>query len=71
LPHLPARFEHVVDRMCRKLLGVEMTPDLLETACIAVDRTPDHIVTDGSPVATFRFAQLLVALLDTPDHMTR
>jgi uncharacterized protein (DUF1800 family) len=68
---LPARFDDIVDRICRMVLGIPMSTMLLDTACIAVDRRPPQIITEGSPVATYRFTQLLLALLDNPDHMTR
>ena len=71
LPTLPARFDTVVDHLCRTLLGKPATLTLTETACLAVDVFPDHRVDELSPVYKYRLGLLILSLLDTPDHMGR
>lgn len=68
---LPVRFGELVDRICRLLLAKPKTEALLATAVAAVDTQPDEIITATHPVIRWRTPALLLAVLDTPDHMTR
>ena len=71
LGRMPVRFDALVDRLCRLILSRPSNPRLLDTAVKAVDTQPDQIITSAHVVVRKRMALLLVALLDTPDHMTR
>ena len=66
----PVRFDELVDRLCRLLLGKASNAQLLETAVLAVKVRADAMV-DRAHRAARRMPTLLLALLDTPDHMTR
>jgi len=68
---LPVRFDDLVDRICRLILGKASTEALLATAVRAVDTQPGEIITGVHRVIRWRTPALLLALLDTPDHMTR
>lgn len=71
LPPLPARFEAVVDGVSRRLLARPASATLIEAASTATDVAPQELLTDDNPLTSNRLAQLLTAVLDTPEHMTR
>lgn len=71
VPEWNLRFDLVVDHVCRRLLGRRSTPRLLGAACKAVDIRPGDRIDRDHPLVTWRMQQLLLALLDTPEHMSR
>lgn len=71
LPRLPARLDAVVERMSQLLLAKDLTDQMLQTACRAIDEDPSTIVDTDSSIYKWRIPLVLLALLDTPDHMSR
>lgn len=71
LPALPRPFHELVDHLCRLLLARPADDRLVLTACEATATTKTEQIDPTSPLLTRRFPVLLLALLDTPDHMTR
>jgi uncharacterized protein (DUF1800 family) len=71
LPSLPARFDDVVKRMCRLLLAQDPSDQMIDTACKAIDASPSTTVDEDSPIARWKVPLVLLALLDTPEHMSR
>jgi uncharacterized protein (DUF1800 family) len=71
LPPLPIRFNDLVDRYCRQILGQKSTKVLRRTASKAVDVPGDEMVEEDSQLVKWRLPQLILALLDSPNHMMR
>lgn len=71
LPDLPAPFSTVVDHVSRRILAREASDAIIDAAATAADASPDEEVTSDSGVVLHRFAQVITAVLDTPEHMTR
>ena len=71
MPDLPARFEDVVDHVCRQLLARPAGDALMDTACLAVDIPRRERITRDHRLLTWQLPWLLQSLLDTPQHMTR
>lgn len=71
LGRMPVKFEVLVDRLCRMILSTPSTPRLLDTAVKAVAVEPLEVITSDHVLVRHRMPLLLLALLDTPDHMTR
>lgn len=70
LGKMPVTFADLVDRMSRLLLAKPSNQRLLNTCVTAINVAADEIVTPAHR-AVRRMPTLLLALLDTPDHMTR
>jgi uncharacterized protein (DUF1800 family) len=71
MPALPARFDTVVDHVCRQLLARPANEDLVDTACLALDIPRRERITRDHRLVRWQTPWLLQALLDTPQHMTR
>jgi uncharacterized protein (DUF1800 family) len=71
LPTLPARFDVVVDHVCRQLLARPATADLQTAASIRLQMSGDQRVASQADLPTYKMTRLLGTLLDSPQHMTR
>jgi Protein of unknown function (DUF1800) len=71
MPPLPARFDVVVDHVCRQLLARPANDALIATASLAVGIPRRERITPDHRLVTWQTPWLLQALLDTPEHMTR
>jgi hypothetical protein len=71
MPALPARFDFVVDHICRRMLARPASEALIATACLATGVGRRERITRDHPVVTWKMPWLLQSLLDTPEHMTR
>ena len=71
LPQASIRFDRFVDHLCRVLLGRGSTPVLLDAACEGTGTGVAEVVTADHAVIRWKFARLVAALLDSPEHMTR
>jgi uncharacterized protein (DUF1800 family) len=70
LPKLPARFDDVVDHVCRELLVRPATPQLQRAASIRLQIAGTERVT-RTDLPQHKLIRLLDTLLDSPQHMTR
>jgi hypothetical protein len=77
LPAPQVRFDRYVDHLCRLWFGKAADARLLLAANQAVTRpeawaviTPSTVVDKNHQLAGWGFPRLVMALLDTPDHMT-
>ena len=70
-PNMPIRYDGLIDHVCRLLLGRPADARMIEI-CVAAtgDAAADPIGME-SGLIKFRFTLLLLAMLDTPYHMTR
>lgn len=68
---LPVRFDALIDRVCRLVLAKPATARLIETAVKATGTHADKEITSTHPIVTRMMPTLLLAVLATPDHMTR
>ncbi|MGH3356616.1 MAG: DUF1800 domain-containing protein [Nocardioidaceae bacterium] len=71
MPPLPARFEVVVDHLCRQLHARPASEAMVAAACLAVGARPRERVTRDHRIVRWQMPWLLQSLLDTPRHMTR
>jgi hypothetical protein len=71
MPELPARFDVVVDHVCRQLLALPADDALIAAASLAVDIPRRERITPDHRLVRWQMPWLLQALLDTPQHMTR
>ncbi len=71
LPRLPARFDEIVDHVCRELHARPTTDELVAAACAAVGVRRWDRITEDHWVVEWQVPNLLRALLDTPRHMSR
>jgi uncharacterized protein (DUF1800 family) len=77
LPVPSLRFDAYVDHLCRLWLGRAADARLLRAATEAVTGsaswaviTPSTTITAQHQIGSWEFYRLVIALLDTPDHMT-
>ncbi len=70
LPGQAVRFDAYVDHLCRTWLGRKADSRLLQGAVEATGVPAQTVVTPKHAVASGKFQQLALALLDSPDHMT-
>jgi len=68
---LPVRFDALVDRLCRLFLAKPATPRLVAAAARATATQADDEITATHRIVRALAPTLFLALLDTPDHMTR
>jgi len=71
VPALPIRFDLLVDILSRQLLAMPATAQMQRAAAKAVEVDLDELVLPLSQLVKHRIPQLLLALLDTPQHMMR
>lgn len=71
LPALPATFADMVDYLVRTTLFVPYTSTMLQAGCVATDIKATDTITSTHPLTTYKFPWLLVAVLDTPVHLSR
>jgi hypothetical protein len=71
LPALPARFDEVVDHVCRKLLARPASADLQRAASIRLQIAAGERIRTSADMPAYRITRLLGTLLDSPQHMTR
>lgn len=71
LPRLPARFDDVVDHVCRQLLARRASADLQRAASIRLQMSPGQRVLTAADLPAHKITRLLGTLLDSPQHMTR
>jgi uncharacterized protein (DUF1800 family) len=71
LPRLPARFDAVVDHVCRRVITRPASNALLGACCAATGIRPHERIHAGHPLLTFKFPRMLHTVLDSPSHMTR
>jgi len=71
LPALPARFDEVVDHVCRKLLSRAATTRMQQAASIYTGLSAGTRIASPDDLSPYRLAKLLATLLDTPAHMNR
>ena len=71
MPELPARFDFVVDHLCRRLHARPATDRLIAAASLSVDIAPRERITRDHRLVQWQLPWLLQTLLDTPQHMTR
>jgi uncharacterized protein (DUF1800 family) len=71
LPELPCRFDALVTHVGAALLAMTVSPTLIQAAAQACGADSDEIIQPDSVVVQGRFRLLMLALLDTPEHMSR
>ena len=71
VPTTALRFDAFVDHLARSILGRKSTPAMLEVCMMATGATPGARITTSHEVITKRFTRLVVALLDSPEHLSR
>ena len=71
MPTTALRFDAFVDHLARSILGRKSTPAMLEVCMMATGATPGAQITTSHEVITKRFTRLVVALLDSPEHLSR
>jgi len=71
LPRLPARFDQVVNSICRKVLARPATPELQRAASIRLQIAGSERIRSRSDLPDYKMTRLLGTLLDSPQHMTR
>jgi hypothetical protein len=71
LPALPARFDAVVDHVCRKLLARPASPDLQRAASIRLQISAGERIGSPADLPAYKITRLLSTLLNSPQHMTR
>jgi hypothetical protein len=70
-PQLPCRFDAFVSHVAGAVLAMPAPKRLIKAAAQACGVATDEIVRPDSVVAQGRFRLLMLALLDTPEHMSR
>jgi uncharacterized protein (DUF1800 family) len=71
LPRLPARFDEVVDEVCRRLLARPATADMQRAASIRLRTAGRERIRTKADFPAHKMTRLLGTLLDSPQHMTR
>jgi hypothetical protein len=71
LPALPARFDVVVDHVCRQLLARPASADLQRAASIRLQISAGTRIGTSADLPAYKITRLLGTLLDSPQHMTR
>jgi hypothetical protein len=71
LPHLPARFDEVVDHISRTMLARPATAKHQRAVTAFTSIQPFERIRTPADLPDFKLVQLLSVLLDSPAHMTR
>ncbi len=71
LPQSSIRFDRFVDHLCRQMLGRRSTAALREVAAVATGVGLGETITAQHALIGWKMPRLLLALLDSPDHMSR
>ncbi|HEX2177715.1 MAG TPA: DUF1800 domain-containing protein [Nocardioidaceae bacterium] len=71
MPELPARFDFVVDHLCRQIHARPASDAMIDAACLATGARRRERITGKHRIVGWQLPWLLQSLLDTPEHMTR
>ncbi len=70
LPAPSIRFDALVDHLCRTWLGRPADARLLNSATQAVGVTPSTLIDSARMGGSWTYPRLVMAIFDTPEHMT-
>jgi hypothetical protein len=71
LPALPARFDHLVDHICREILARPATTQLLNAISGYTGIPRRRVIRSAGELKDWRITMLIATLLNSPQHMSR
>jgi uncharacterized protein (DUF1800 family) len=71
LPRLPARFDHVVDHISRRILVRPVSTQLLSAISSYTGIPQRRVIRDAGELKDWRITMLIATLLNSPQHMSR